>query len=50
MTTAWFTYSYTPEDAEIGKVTFKVEAYILDHRDAYPADNAVTTPPIQVLP
>lgn len=32
-------YTFTPEDAQIGKVIFKAVATIEDQRDAFPADN-----------
>jgi len=44
-----FLYRYTAEDAEIGKVTFRANAYPIDVRDAFPADNEAITPPIKVM-
>ena len=42
-------YTFSPQDAQIGKVTFKAIVYILNGRDAFPADNqAVSTPPTVV--
>lgn len=38
-TTFKFSYTFTPDDATIGKVTFKVIATIVNGRDALPADN-----------
>lgn len=32
-------YTFTPEDAQVGKVIFKAVAGIEDQRDAFPADN-----------
>jgi hypothetical protein len=46
--TTQFTFNYTfrPQDAQIGKVTFKAIAMIEDGRDALPADNeAISAPP-----
>lgn len=38
-TTFNFSYTFTPEDARIGKATFKALAFILDARDGWPVDN-----------
>ena len=38
-TTFKFSYTFTSDDAKIGKVTFKAIAYIVNGRDALPADN-----------
>ena len=39
-TTAFnFSYTFTVEDARVGKVTYKAMAFTLDARDAWPADN-----------
>jgi PKD domain len=44
-----FNYTFTPQDAALGKVTFKAVAELQDARDAFPADNeAVSTPPTKV--
>lgn len=44
-----FSYTFTPEDAKIGKVTFKAIAYLISARDALPADNeAISSPPTKV--
>jgi PKD repeat protein len=41
-TTAFdFSYTFTAQDAAVGKVTFKVIATLLNARDALPADNEV---------
>jgi PKD repeat protein len=38
-------YTFTNDDATVGKVTFKAVVYIVNARDALPADNeAITTP------
>jgi len=40
-----FNYTFTADDARIGKVTFKAVANLLEARDALPADNeAISTP------
>jgi hypothetical protein len=49
--TTQFTFNYTfrPEDAQAGKVTFRVEAFIEGANDAFLADNqAFSTPPTKV--
>jgi PKD repeat protein len=49
--TTQFTFNYTfhPEDAQVGKVTFRVEAVIEGANDAFAADNqAFSTPPTKV--
>jgi PKD domain-containing protein len=38
-TTFSFSYTFTSADAQVGKVTFKVNAAIIGARDALPADN-----------
>ena len=44
-----FSYTFTNTDANIGKVTFKAVATIVDARDIYPADNeAISSPPTKV--
>ncbi|HKZ84791.1 MAG TPA: PKD domain-containing protein [Anaerolineae bacterium] len=44
-----FSYTFTSADATIGKVTFKAGAFLLDARDALPADNeAISSPPTKV--
>jgi len=43
-----FNYTFTNEDAQIGKVTFKVQANIMDAWDALPADNEAIAPPTRV--
>jgi hypothetical protein len=43
-----WSYTFTKDDATIGKVTFKVVATILDARDALPADNESIAPPTKV--
>jgi hypothetical protein len=48
-TTAFtFNYTFTAEDARLGKVTFKAIATLLEVRDALPADNVVITLPTRV--
>jgi len=44
-----FTYTFTANDAAVGKVTFEAIASIIGARDAQPADNtAISTPPTKV--
>lgn len=45
-----FTYTFTPEDGEIGKLNFKAEAYIHGARDALNGDNMVISLPVKVAP
>lgn len=44
----YLSYTFTPADAQIGKVTVKAVATILDGRDALPADNEFISLPITV--
>jgi len=41
-------YTITPADGNVGKVSFKAVATILDHHDALPADNELTSPPVKI--
>ena len=43
-----FSYTFTPDDAKIGKVSFKAVATIITGRDALPADNEAIAPPTKV--
>jgi PKD repeat protein len=43
-----FNYTFTSEDAAIGKVTFRAVAYLQTARDALPADNEAISFPILV--
>jgi len=43
-----FSYTFTPDDAQIGKVTFKAVTVISGARDALPADNEAIAPPTKV--
>ena len=43
-----FTYTFTDDDAQIGKVTFKAVAVMSGARDALPADNEAIGPPTKV--
>ena len=43
-----FSYTFTANDAQIGKVTFKAVALIAGARDALPADNEAIGPPTRV--
>jgi hypothetical protein len=44
-----FSYTFTSADASVGKVTFKAVVFLLDARDALPADNeAISSPPTKV--
>jgi PKD repeat protein len=44
-----FNYTFTKDDAMLGKVTFRAEATIVDHRDALPADNEAVALPCKVV-
>jgi hypothetical protein len=49
-TTAFsISYTFVPQDATLGKVTFQAVATILDARDAQPADNTAIAPPTRVV-
>jgi hypothetical protein len=43
-----FSYTFTPEDAAIGKVNFKAIAYLEGARDALPGDNQAISMPVKV--
>jgi PKD repeat protein len=43
-----FSYTFTGADAQVGKVTFKAVARIVDARDALPADNEAIASPTKV--
>ncbi len=43
-----FSYTFTAEDAQVGKVTFKAIANIVGGRDALPADNEAIAPPTKI--
>ncbi len=43
-----FAYTFTADDAAVGKVTFRATATILDERDALPADNEAISAPTKV--
>lgn len=43
-----FSYTFTGDDAQIGKVTFSALASIIGARDALPADNQAVAPPTKV--
>jgi PKD repeat protein len=43
-----FTYTITPADRTIGKVSFKAVATIIDHHDALPGDNDLISPPVKI--
>src|SRR5205807_305386 len=43
-----FSYTFTADDAQIGKVTFKAVTVISGARDALPADNEAIAPPTKV--
>jgi PKD repeat protein len=45
-----FSYTFTDDDAVIGKVTFKAVATMPNVRDAQPADNTAIAPPTKVNP
>ena len=41
-------YTFTEEDAAIGKVTFRAEVYLKDHEDAFWSDNTAYSLPVRV--
>jgi len=43
-----FNYTFTADDARLGKVTFKTVAFVTSARDALPADNEVVALPTSV--
>jgi ribosomal protein S28E/S33 len=43
-----FNYTFTPDDAALGRVTFKAEAVLVTGYDALPADNTVISTPTRV--
>jgi hypothetical protein len=43
-----FRYTFAPEDATVGKVTFKAIANVISARDALPPDNEATSAPTKV--
>ncbi len=44
-----FNYTFSPQDAQAGKVTFKAIVFIENSNDGFPADNeAISTPPTVV--
>jgi len=43
-----FSYTFTGDDAQIGKVTFRAVAVVTGVRDALPADNEAVAPPTKV--
>jgi PKD repeat protein len=43
-----FSYTFTGDDAAVGKVTFRVTAWIESARDAFPADNEAIADPTKV--
>jgi hypothetical protein len=43
-----FNYTFTADDGNTGKVTFKAVAFIVGARDALPADNEAIAPPTKV--
>jgi hypothetical protein len=43
-----FNYTFTADDGNTGKVTFKAVAFIFGARDALPADNEAIAPPTKV--
>jgi hypothetical protein len=48
VTSVVFSYTFTPDDGIIGKVTLKVVADLVGARDALPADNVAIAPPAKV--
>jgi len=43
-----FSYTVVQADGTAGKVTFKAVATLLDHRDALPADNELSSTPVRI--
>ncbi len=43
-----FSYTFTPDDARMGKVVFRAVATIQNFRDALPADNEAISQPVKV--
>src|SRR5262249_14757972 len=43
-----FSYTVTPADGTIGKITFEAIATIVDHHDSLPADNQLLSPPVKI--
>jgi hypothetical protein len=43
-----FTHTFTPEDARLGKVTFRAVANLVSAQDALPADNEAIALPTKV--
>jgi hypothetical protein len=43
-----FTYTVTDDDKAVGKITFLAYASLLDHQDAFPADNTLQSTPVKV--
>jgi PKD repeat protein len=44
-----FSYTITQTDGTVGKVTFKAVATIVDHRDALPGDNELSSTPVRIV-
>jgi hypothetical protein len=44
-----FSYTFTPQDADFGKVTFKAVAVIVGYNDCHPADNEIVSLPVKVM-
>lgn len=45
-----FNYTFTSDDASVGKATFKAVVWPLEGRDAWPADNEAISSPTKVSP
>jgi hypothetical protein len=43
-------YTFSSDDAAVGKVTFQIVGQILGGRDAISADNTAIAPPTRVTP
>jgi PKD domain len=43
-----FSYTITQADKTIGKISFQATVSIIGHRDALPADNELTSPPVKI--
>jgi len=47
-TTFSFNYRFTASDATVGKVVFKAEVILPNHRDLFPGDNVLVSPAVKV--
>jgi hypothetical protein len=45
-----FSYTFTPEDAALGRINFRAVANLVDARDALPTNNEAISLPTKVNP